>query len=77
MSELITKYGHQLTQHEIDVIDCVLKNGKGLAVKSKAQLKDYPNLINNQLVYTDTWGGSITLRPTTKGDAFFNDIKQP
>ena len=70
-----TAYRHQLTAHEIEVVDNVLKSGRGLAIKNKSQLKEYPNLINNQLVYVDNWGG-ISLKATDKGTAFFNDLKQ-
>ncbi len=70
------KYGHELADNEIEVIDNVLRHGKGLAVKNKRDLSNYPNLINNQLVYIDTWGGSISLKATTKGDGFFNNLTQ-
>lgn len=70
------KYGHQLTENEIEAIDYVLKFGRGLAVAKKKDLQDYPNLINNQLVYVDTWGGSISLKATLKGEGFFNNLKQ-
>ncbi len=73
--EQIQVYGHLLNENEKEVIDYILKAGRGLALKSKKELKDYPNLINNQLVYVDYWGG-VSLKATDKGKAFFNNIIQ-
>ncbi len=71
-------YGHQLLPNEIEVIDNVLKHGRGLCVRFKKDLADYPNLIDNQLVYIDNWGSgkSIVLKPTLKGEGFFNNLVQ-
>jgi len=61
---------------ELQVINCILKKGYGLMIPSKKDLKDYPTLINNQMVYIDSRKGSISLKPTEKGMGYFNNIVQ-
>jgi hypothetical protein len=61
---------------ELQVINCILKYDKGLMIPSKKDLKDYPTLINNQLVYIETIRRSTALKPTDKGMEYFNNLIQ-
>lgn len=63
---------NSLTEAEKEATEHILALGRGIACTSQRQAqKSYPNLINNQLVYIDTWGGgSPSLRLTNKGEEF-------
>lgn len=58
---------------ELQVIECILKKGLGVMIPSKKDLKYYSTLIDNQMVYMETRKGSIALKPTLKGDGYFNN----
>lgn len=78
MQQTETKFSYHLdfSPLELQVINCILKKGNGVMIPSKKDLKDYPTLINNQMVYIESRKGSISLKPTLKGTGYFNNLIQ-
>ena len=70
----IELYGYVLTQAEAQIL-FILKEGKGVSLKSKADLKNYPNLCNGQMIYINNWGG-LSIRPTDHFLAIYHNRVQ-